>query len=188
MSKSLSLLIALVVATMTTVAQEPTKAENFTLEDVNGKKHSLTDYKDAKAIVLMFIATQCPVSNDYNERMASLEKDYRGKGIVFLGINSNKQESVEEIREHAAKHSFGFPVLKDHKNVIADKFQASVTPEVYVLNGTFDIIYHGRIDDDRRVAKVTVKDVRAALDEVLAGKPVTNARTKAFGCTIKRVS
>jgi peroxiredoxin len=170
------------------MAQEPTKAEPFTLEDVTGKKHSLSDYKDSKAIVVMFIATQCPVSNAYNERMAAIEKDYRGKGVTFLGVNSNKQESVEEIREHAKKHGFGFPVLKDHENVIADKFNASFTPEVYVLNGTFDILYHGRIDDSQRVEKVKVQDLRTALDEILAGKSVTTARTKAFGCTIKRVS
>lgn len=188
MSKVLSLLAGVVLVTTAALAQQATKAEPFTLEDVNGKKHSLADYKDSKAIVVMFIATQCPVSNDYNERMAAIEKDYRGKGVTFLGINSNKQESVEEIRDHAKKHGFGFPVLKDHKNVIADKFKASFTPEIYVLNGSFEIVYHGRIDDSQRVDKVKVQDLRTALDEILAGKSVTTARTKAFGCTIKRVS
>jgi peroxiredoxin len=188
MSKAFSALLGFVLVTLTAMAQEPTRAENFTLEDVNGKKHTLTDHKDSKAIVIMFIATQCPVSNAYNERMAALEKDYRGKGITFLGVNSNKQESIEEIREHAAKHEFGFPVLKDHKNLIADKFKASFTPEIYVLNGSLDIVYHGRIDDNQRVEKVNVKDLRVALDEILAGKAVTTTRTKAFGCTNKRVS
>ncbi|MCU0454577.1 MAG: thioredoxin family protein [Bacteroidetes bacterium] len=188
MSRIFSLLAGMILLTVNSPAQELVKVENFTLEDVTGKKHSLADYKGSKAIVVMFIATQCPVSNDYNERMATIEKDYRGKGITFLGVNSNKQESVEEIREHAAKHGFAFPVLKDHKNVIADRFKASFTPEVYVLSGSFDILYHGRIDDSQRLAKVTVKDLRVTLDEILAGKPVTTPRTKAFGCTIKRVS
>lgn len=187
MRKLLLIIAGLVLMLAPSLADEPTKVDNFTLTDVNGKKHSLSDYTSSKAIVLMFIATQCPVSNAYNERMAALEKDYRGKGIVFLGINSNKQEDVQEIKEHAAKHGFGFPVLKDPDNVIADKLNASVTPEIYVLNGSFDVLYHGRIDDSQREGKVSVRDLRVALDEVLAGKSVTTTRTKAFGCTIKRV-
>lgn len=186
-SRIVSYFGAVAFVTLAAMAQEPVRVEPFTLQDVNGKEHSLTDYKDSKAIVVMFIATQCPVSNAYNERMAALEKDYRGKGVTFIGINSNKQESVDEIREHASKHGFGFPILKDHNNVIADKFKASFTPEIYVLNGAFDIVYHGRIDDSQRVEKVTVRDLRVTLDEILSGKPVTTARTKAFGCTIKRV-
>src|SRR3989338_5089299 len=72
------------------------KVEDFTLEDYDGVKHSLSDFKDSKAIVLMFIATQCPVSNAYNERMVSLYDDYKSKGVTVLGINSNKEESVNE--------------------------------------------------------------------------------------------
>ncbi len=105
--------------------------QNFTLTDYNGKKHSLADYKESQAIVVMFIATQCPVSNAYNSRMAKLYDDYHSKDITFLGINSNKQESVEEIKKHSKENGFEFPVLKDNNNVIADKFQASFTPEIY---------------------------------------------------------
>ncbi len=188
MSNIRTLLVALVLVVGTALSDDPQKVKNFTLEDVNGTKHSLADHKDAKAIVVMFIATQCPVSNAYNERMAAIEKDYRGQGIVFLGINSNKQEGVEEIKEHSRKHGFGFPVLKDHSNVVADEFGASVTPEIYVLDGSLQIVYHGRIDDSQRESRVSVSDLRVTLDEILAGKPVTTPRTKAFGCTIKRVS
>lgn len=168
-------------------AGEPSKAENFVLPDYNGVKHTLTDYKDAKAVVLMFIATQCPVSNGYNGRMVSLFNDYNDKGIVFIGINSNKQESVDEVKQHAKDHGFEFTILKDDKNVIANKFGASVTPEIYVLNSSLDILYHGRIDDSRREAEVSSRDLRNALDEVLAGKPVSASETRAFGCTIKKI-
>ena len=168
-------------------AGEPMKAENFTLPDYNGVKHSLTDYKDAKAVVLMFIATRCPVSNGYNTRMVSLFNDYKNKNVVFIGINSNKQEDTAEIKQHAKDHGFEFTVLKDDKNVIADKFGASVTPEIFVLNPSLDILYHGRIDDSRREEDVTSHDLRNALDEILAGKPVSVSTTKAFGCTIKKI-
>jgi len=163
------------------------KLENFTLGDYNSVRHSLTDYNSSKAIVLMFIATQCPVSNDYNERMVQLYKDYTSKGVAFIGINSNKQEDVEEIKEHAQEHGFVFPVLKDKNNTIADKLGASVTPEIFVLNTKLEILYHGRIDDSRKEAKVDSKDLRTALDAILTGKPVEITETKAFGCTIKRV-
>jgi peroxiredoxin len=163
------------------------KVENFTLEDYNGLKHSLTDYKSSKAVVLMFIATQCPVSNAYNERMAELNRDYASKGVKFIGINSNKQESAGEIQEHAKKHGLTFTILKDRNNVIADKLGASVTPEIYVLNSKLELLYHGRIDDSRNMENVETRDLRTALDAILAGKPVKVSETKAFGCTIKRV-
>lgn len=168
-------------------ASDKKTVENFTLKDVNNKQHSLTDYKSSKAIVLMFIATQCPVSNAYNERMVQLYKDYASKGIAFIGINSNKQEDIEEINQHAKEHGFEFPILKDWKNVVADKLGASVTPEIYVLNSKFEILYHGRIDDSRRESAVNSKDLRNALDAILAGKTIQVTETKAFGCTIKRI-
>jgi len=163
------------------------KVENFTLKDFNGTNHSLKDYASSKAIVLMFIATQCPVSNAYNERMVLLYKEYASKGISFIGINSNKQEPVEEIKEHAKEHGFSFPILKDNNNVIADKVSASVTPEIFVLNRNLEVLYHGRIDDSRRASDVKSHDLRAALDALLAGKQVAVTETKAFGCSIKRI-
>jgi peroxiredoxin len=171
------------------VANEPRKKfESFTLEDYNGVKHSLTEYKDAKAIVLMFIATQCPVSNAYNSRMVELYNDYKGKNVAIVGINSNKQESVDEVKSHSKEHGFEFTVLKDWKNVVADRFEASFTPEIYVLNANLELLYHGRIDDSRNLDKISTRDLRKALDEILDGKEVSRTTTKAFGCTIKRVN
>ena len=175
-------------ALMVQASETVKKVENFTLEDFNGIKHSLKDYASSKAIVLMFIATQCPVSNAYNERMELLCKEYASKGVAFLGINSNKQETVEEIKEHAKEHGFSFPILKDRNNVIADKVAASVTPEIFVLNKKLEVLYHGRIDDSRRASDVKSQDLRAALDALLAGKPVAVTQTKAFGCSIKRIN
>jgi peroxiredoxin len=163
------------------------KVENFTLEDYNGVKHSLNEYKTSKVIVLMFIATRCPVSNAYNERMVQLYDEYIPKGVTFVAINSNKQEDVEEIKNHAKDHGFKFTILKDWNNKLADKLDASVTPETYVLNNNFEILYHGRIDDSRREESVSSRDLRNALDEILSGKQVEVKETKAFGCTIKRV-
>lgn len=167
---------------------EPSKVNNFKLKDYNGKMHSLSDYNDSKAIVLMFVSVQCPVSNAYNSRMANIYEKYKNKNITFLGINSNKTESIESVKEHAQKQDLDFPILKDEKNIIADELEASVTPEIYILTpDDYKILYHGRIDDSRNENNVSSKDLEKALNEILSGKEISNPRTKAFGCTIKRV-
>jgi peroxiredoxin len=163
------------------------KVPNFTLKDYSGREHSLYDYLKSKAVVVMFIATQCPVSNAYNERMVELYKSYTAKGVAFLAINSNKQESIEEIAEHSKKHGFEFPVLKDWKNIVADKFGALVTPEIYLIDSTGVLRYHGRIDDARNVAKVTQHDLQDVLNAYLGGRPLPKRETRAFGCTVKRI-
>jgi peroxiredoxin len=168
-------------------AKEITKVENFTLKDYNGKSHSLSDYKDSKAIVLMFISTKCPVSNSYNEKMKELYDNYHSKNIEFLGINSNKAEDIDNIKEHAEDHNFKFTILKDWKNIIANKLDAQVTPEIYVLNSNFEVLYHGRIDDARGAGPAKNSDLKNALDEILSGEKVAVERTRAMGCTIKRV-
>lgn len=163
-----------------------TKFDDFSLRDVNGNKHKLSDYKNSKAIVIMFISTQCPVSNDYNSRMQSLFEEYSKKGIAFIGINSNKEESVEEIKKHSEKNNLTFLILKDFDNKIADKFYAQVTPEIFVLNPNFELLYHGRIDDSRKIEKVTEHNLKETLEAILSGKEIPKKETKAFGCTIER--
>jgi peroxiredoxin len=180
-------LALLVLSVSTGIFADGGKVENFTLKDYDGKEHSLTDYKDAEAIVIMFIATQCPISNDYNKRMVDLYNEFAERDIAFIGINPNKQEPVPEIKDHAEENNFQFPVLKDENNIIADRFKASVTPEIYVLNSNFEILYHGRIDDSRKENEIKNKDLEDALNQILNGEKVSNPRTKAFGCTIKRI-
>lgn len=165
-----------------------TAVADFTLADYSGKEVSLSDFSNSKAVVLMFVSIQCPVSNEYNQRMATLAKAYSDKGVTFLGINSNKSENVADIAKHAKENGLEFRVLKDDKNLVADRFQAKVTPEVYILNKNREILYQGRIDDSRREGDVKSHDLKETLDLVLAGKSVSNKKTKAFGCSIKRVN
>jgi peroxiredoxin len=164
------------------------KLPGFTLSDaVDGKLVDVKAVLGKKATVLLFIATQCPVSNAYNERMAALARDYAGKDVTFIGINSNKQEASPEIAAHAKAHGFTFPVLKDVDNVQADAFGARVTPEVYVYDSKAVLRYHGRIDDDKSGSNIQSQDLRVTLDALIAGKDVPVTVTKAFGCSIKRV-
>ncbi|MGE5345815.1 MAG: thioredoxin family protein [Acidithiobacillales bacterium] len=165
-------------------------APDFTLPTASGGK--LVSLKEllgrSRAVAILFIATRCPVSNAYNERMALLSAVYASKGIAFVGINSNKTEPAAEVAAHAKANGFGFPVLKDEGNRVADAYGATRTPEVFLLDPSGTVVYHGRIDENQDDAKnVMSPDFRNALDAVLAGKPVPVAETKAFGCTIKRV-
>ena len=183
---------ALVVATLAgSAAAAPIaigdKLAPFTLKDAAGKDLNLASLAGKKAVVLAFIATQCPVSNAYNERMAAFAKEYEAKGVAFVGINANKQESSAEIVEHAKTHGFSFPILKDDGNKKADDLGAQVTPETYVFDASWTLRYHGRIDDDKSGKAIASQDLRNAVDALLAAKDVPVKEAKAFGCTIKRV-
>ena len=165
----------------------PKKVDNFELKDIQGSSRELKEWQDENAIVLMFIATKCPVSNAYNDRMNELYNDYHEKGVAFVGINSNKTEPMQDVKKHAQEQGFKFTVLKDEKNVIANRLGANVTPEIYVLDPDLHILYHGRIDDSQNPDQVKSKDLRKALDQLLQDKTIQAAETKAFGCTIKKV-
>lgn len=161
---------------------------DFTLKNYDGKEYALDSIlKEHKLTAVMFISTRCPISNAYNERMVKLYEAYRSKGVGFVGINSNKEEMPAEIASHSKEQGFKFMVLKDEQNKIADAYGVQVTPEIYVMNSKGRLLYHGRIDDDRNVAKVEARDLSGALDALLVGKEPVRSETKAFGCTIKRV-
>jgi peroxiredoxin len=180
----------LFVLSLTTFAQ-PNKltvgqpAPDFALKDTTGKAHSLKTYR-GQTVVIGFVGTKCPIANAYITRMNGIAADYKAKNVVFLGINSNVNEPLKLVKEHAAKAKYVFSILKDDSNVIADAYGASVTPEMYIVDGDGVLRYHGRVDnasDERRVER---HDLRVALDEMLAGKAISRPDLKAFGCVIKR--
>jgi peroxiredoxin len=159
---------------------------DFTLPDADGREHTLASLKGKAGTVLIFIATRCPVSNGYNERMEKLAKDYAARGVNVVGINANSTEPVEEVKQHASEKGLTFTILKDKGSRIADRFDAQVTPEAYLLDAAGKLVYHGPIDNSRNPENVTGNYLRDAIEAVLAGKPVEKSEAKAFGCTIKR--
>jgi len=165
-----------------------TVIDDFTLPDADGASHSLASLKGKNGTVVIFIATKCPVSNAYNDRMEKVFEDYKAKGINVIGINSNNTEPSTEVKSHAAEKGLKFTILKDDGNKIADRLGATRTPEVYLLDSKGKLAYHGRIDDAQKVESITSNDLRNALDEVIAGKAVSKTGGAAFGCSIKRVS
>ena len=165
-----------------------TVIDDFTLPDADGATHSLASLKGKNGTVVIFIATKCPVSNAYNDRMEKLAEDYKTKGVSVVGINANNTEPAAEVKAHAAEKGLKFTILKDDGNKIADRLGATRTPEAYVLDPKGKLVYHGRIDDAQKIESVTSNDLRNALDEMLAGKMVSKTGGAAFGCSIKRVS
>ena len=160
--------------------------DNFTLPDTNGKTHTLNDIKGKKGAVIIFVSAQCPVVKGYNDRMNQLTADYKAKGISVIGVNSNSTESLDLIKSHAAEN-YKFPILIDKGNVLANKLGAESTPEVYFVDAKDTLLYHGAIDNDRSGSNITKPYLRTAFDTSLAGKPIADKSTRAFGCTIKKV-
>ena len=189
--------VALVTASVAlAMAQQPPapqitiggKVPNLKLQTLAGAAAQLHSLNGQNGTLLLFVATKCPVSNDYNERMAALATDYTSRGFAVIGINSNKTEPADEVSKHAAERGLAFTIVKDPENVVADYFGASFTPEAYLFDRDWTLRYHGRIDDSRNAANITSQDLRTAMDALQGSKAVPVAETKAFGCTIKRVN
>ena len=161
---------------------------DFKLPDADGREHTLASLKGKAGTVVIFIATRCPVSNGYNARMQKLAEEYGARGVNVVGINSNSTEPAEEVKSHAAGKGLTFPILKDAGNQIADRFNAHVTPEAYLLDASGRLVYHGAIDNSRSGDSITETYLSNAIDATLAGKPVERTEVKAFGCSIRRVS
>ncbi len=163
---------------------------DFSLKDVRRRPRALADYKDKKAFVVVFAGTECPLANLYVPTLIDLHKEYAPKGVQFLLVNSNPQDSFALVSAHAQERDIPFPVLKDFDQQVADAFGAKRTPEAFLLDGKRVIRYTGRIDDQYGIgyqkAKPTRQELKAALDELLAGKPITTAKTEAPGCLIGR--
>jgi len=167
------------------------KVSDFKLKDIMGKEHSLHEIlksDDINAVVFVFVSKNCPVSNACDERYMEMAGAFKEKGVFFAGINSNKTESVEDIREAAMERKYNFPVLKDWNNEIADRFGAEYTPHAFMIDNDGVLVYKGRIDDNHRSSeKVNEKTLQLVVNEYLMGKDLSYTETKSNGCTIKRV-
>ncbi|MES2463253.1 MAG: redoxin domain-containing protein [Armatimonadota bacterium] len=155
--------------------------------DKNGTMETLYGDGTQKATVALFLSVKCPCANAYNDRLPALADAYAARGIRFVGIYSNKDETMAEIAAHAREHRFSFPVLKDERGLGADHLGASVTPEVFVLDSDRVLRYAGHIDGSRVAAEAKTHELKDTLDALLAGRPqgVPKA-TRAFGCGIVR--
>ncbi|PHR95502.1 MAG: hypothetical protein COA78_30065 [Blastopirellula sp.] len=168
-----------------------TSVADFSLKDFRGKSHALADYQDKKIVVLAFLGTECPLARLYSIRLQEIHEQYADKGVAVLGVFANQHDSLTEIGAHARVHKLTFPLMKDVANRTADTVGAQRTPEMVVLDQQRKIQYRGRVDDQYQVGvvrdQVTRNDLITAIDELLAGKPVSLAKTDPIGCHIGRI-
>lgn len=169
-------------------------ATDFSLKNVDGKMVSLSDYKDAKGFLVIFTCNTCPYAKAYEDRIISLDKTYKSKGVPVIAINPNNPDvqagdSFEKMKQRAAEKGFTYPYLLDEGQKVFPQYGATRTPHVYLLEKTAKgnvVRYIGAIDDNYQdAAKVEDTFVEDAVDAMLAGKEIEVKTTRAIGCGIK---
>ncbi|WP_370391738.1 thioredoxin family protein [uncultured Winogradskyella sp.] len=169
-------------------------ATDFSLENIDGKMVSLSDYKDAKGFIVIFTCNTCPYAVAYEDRIIALDKKYASKGYPVIAIMPNDPEvqpgdSMEAMKTRAKAKGFTFPYLMDEGQNIYPQYGATKTPHVYLLQKTKkgnEVKYIGAIDDNYKDANaVTERYVENAVDALLNGKEIETTETRAIGCTIK---
>ena len=193
-------LSALALAAMTLAAQ-PAAAGKFNkvlsvgdkapawqqLIGVDGKKHSLADLKDAKAVVVAFTCNHCPVAQAYEDRFTAYAAEAKKRGVAFVAINVNtiEPDRLDKMKERAEQKGFNFPYLYDESQQIGKQYGASVTPHLFVLDGDRKVAYMGAFDSDinrRDNDRLYVED---AVEALLSGKQPDVSETRPSGCSIK---
>jgi peroxiredoxin len=161
-----------------------TAVRDFTLQDLDGRTVKYSALK-GNVTVVAFISSRCPMSNAFNFRMNELSKEFAGR-VRFVGVNSNVNESLDEVRQHAKNMGYDFPVYKDVDNVAADLFDVQVTPETFVIDQKDVVQYRGNIEDAPNPERTKHHALRAAIEAVLDGRAVPVPETHSLGCAIRR--
>jgi len=168
-------------------AQLGEKAPDFKLVDSMGKEHSLSQYL-GKIVVLEWINPECPfVERHYKQKtMADLAGKFSDKNVVWLAVNTTNNAKPEDMNKWISKNDLTYPILMDNSGVVGRSYGAKTTPHMYIINGEGKLVYQGGIDDDPSGDKHDRTNyVTKALDEVVAGKDVSQPQTKPYGCSVK---
>ncbi len=180
------------VLTPSTMQELGTAAPEFSLPDTDGKTVSLSDFADAKALLVMFICNHCPYVKHVADGIAKLGRDYQDKGVGVVAIMSNDvanypDDSPEKMKQEKAARGYTFAYLYDESQQVAKAYRAACTPDFYVFDADRKLVYRGQLDDSRPDSgiPITGKDLRAALDAVLAGQAVSADQKPSLGCNIK---
>ncbi|HON00709.1 MAG TPA: thioredoxin family protein [Acidobacteriota bacterium] len=180
------------VVTPSTMADLGMKAPSFTLPDVYGNQVSLDDFRDKKALLVMFISRHCPYVQHVKHELARLGRDYADKSVGIVAVSSNDirsypEDSPEKLAWMAEELGFTFPVCFDETQQVAKAYRAACTPDFYLFDEERKLVYRGQLDDSRpgNNIPVTGKDLRAAIDAVLEGRPVNPNQKPSLGCNIK---
>lgn len=156
---------------------------------VDGERYSLSSFQDKKLLVLLFISNGCPTVKACQDRVIKIQKDYSGKNVQLLALNSNNSylspaDTYAEMVLRNQEKGFNFPYIKDEDRTVARSYGAVCTPHVFLLDEERKLRYKGRIDDSRNPERVTIGDLRNAIEDLLAKRPVRVTETTPFGCSI----
>jgi len=170
-----------------------TEAPDFSLPDVvSGQTVSLSDYSDKTGLLVMFICNHCPYVKHVRSELAAIGRDYANSGIGIVAICSNDPEispgdSPEMMKQEAATQGYVFPYLFDESQDVAATYTAMCTPDFFLFDSDRRLVYRGRMDESRPDSgiPVTGRELRAAMDAVLAGEPVSDDQAASMGCSIK---
>jgi peroxiredoxin len=156
------------------------------LVGTDDKNHSLEEFKEAKAVALVFTCNHCPVAKAYEDRLVALQNDYADKGVQVIAINVNNVEAdkLPAMKERAEEKGFEFPYLYDPSQKSARDYGATVTPHVFLLDDERKLAFVGPVDDSQDETKIKHRYLRDAIDAVLAGKQPPATEVKPFGCGI----
>jgi len=166
-------------------------APGFRLPGVDGKSYGLGDFKNKKAVIVMFSCNHCPTVKAYEDRFVEFQRDYKDKGVVLIAINPNDdkrypEDSFGNMKTRAREKGFNFPYLRDESQEVARAYGAERTPEVFVFDEKRTLRYHGRIDDNvHEPNQIRQHYLRDALDAILGGREIPLKDTEPVGCTIK---
>jgi len=168
------------------------RVDQFQLLDSAGAAVTQAAWQDATAVVLIFLGTECPVSNGYAPEIARLRTDYSRRGVRFFGVHSDPDVTAETARKHADEYGLTMPILLDPTQALARPTRVTIMPESVVLLPDGQVVYRGRIDDrypesGQRRLEATRRDLSDAITAVLAGKKPSPSTTKAFGCPLPRL-
>ncbi len=192
LSLSLSVLACLVgqVPPPALTEGRPTTMRPFALPDSQGHVHRLSDWKDRPLLVLAFLGVDCPIAKLYSARLAELAREFEPRGVAFVGMDANAQDSRADIARFVAAQQIPFPVLCDAAATVADQLGVKRIPTVVVLDARRRVRYQGRIDDQYRIggrrAEPTRRDLAVALEELLNGRAVSRPTTPVAGCLLDR--
>ncbi len=178
--------------TSSTMLPLGTEAPGFRLPDTDGKLVALEDVPGASALLVAFLCNHCPYVKHVRHELAGLAKEYQQKGVAVFGINSNDVANFPEDRpelmaREKVEVGYTFPYLYDETQEVARAYKAACTPDFYVFDKNRKLVYRGQLDGSRPGNPIPVsgKDLRAALDAVLAGNPVNADQRPSMGCNIK---
>ena len=168
-----------------------TLAPDFRLPGTDGQEHALADYADKQAVVVAFTCNHCPAAIGAQDRIIEIQREYGARGVQVVAVNSNEDaghptDSFEHMVERAREKSFNYPYLRDQTQAVAKAYGAQRTPHFFLLDAERKVVYSGRMDDNPfEQGKQKTRELRDAIEQLLAGQPVTVQPTNAIGCNVK---